>query len=201
MPPGKTATAGHTTCAFRADTICQLGGVREPTADHFALLGVTSHMHKRSHRFVTDLFAPEGGRVVRPDDMADATDGSPHLYVSTEYNDPVNLAFWPPIVVQRGQELRYTCHIENGVVSPVRMGCEEEAGRTPGRTAAENILAGRGAFGGAARWCRSDAECAGFGTGRCVPANLVLGELADDEMCILPGLYYPCPGDAASCLE
>ena len=32
-------------------------------------------------------------------------------------------------------------------------------------------------------------------TGRCVPANLVFGELADDDMCILPGLFYDCPAE------
>jgi hypothetical protein len=34
-----------------------------------------------------------------------------------------------------------------------------------------------------------------------VPANLVFGYLAEDEMCILPGLYYPCAGDASTCLD
>jgi Tol biopolymer transport system component len=58
------------------------------------------------------------------------------------------------------------------------MGCEESAGVAPGRPLE------------AARRCQSDADCTGFGTGRCVPANLVFGFTSDDEMCIMPGVYY-----------
>lgn len=159
-------------------------------------------MHKRSLKFVTDLHDPDGARISRgTEDMTDPADGSQHLYVSTDYDDPVNLTFWPPTVVSQGQQLSYTCFHDNGVNTPVRLGCEETPGTPPGRSILEQVLAGGDAFGGAARWCRSDTDCAGFGTGRCVPANLVFGELADDDMCILPGLYYPCAGDAASCLE
>jgi hypothetical protein len=71
----------------------------------------------------------------------------------------------------------------------------------PGDSILEQFLTGEPIFDGAARVCRGDADCEGFGTGRCVPANLVFGYLAEDDMCILPGLYYRCPGDAASCLE
>ena len=91
----------------------------------------------------------------------------------------------------------YTCTNDNGVTRPVRLGCEETPGVAPGRSIAEL----GGALGGAARPCKTDADCSGFGTGRCVPANLVFGYLADDDMCIMPGLYYDCPGDAASCTE
>jgi hypothetical protein len=101
--------------------------------------------------------------------------------------------------VQQGQRLDYTCFHDNGVKTPVKLGCEETAGVTPGRSIVDQIVTGRNTFGGAAKWCASDADCVGFGTGRCVPANLVFGDRADDDMCILPGLYYPCPSDAASC--
>ena len=38
-------------------------------------------------------------------------------------------------------------------------------------------------------------NCAGFGTGRCVDANLVFGPLSDDDMCIVPAaIYDPTPG-------
>jgi hypothetical protein len=119
--------------------------------------------------------------------------------VSTEWSDAVNLGFWPPIIVQQGEQLTYTCFHDNGINTPVKLGCEETAGVPPGKSIVEQVLAGGDAFHGAARWCASDADCAGYGTGRCVPANLVFGELADDDMCILPGLYYRCDGDAASC--
>ncbi len=93
--------------------------------------------------------------------------------------------------------LTYTCVHDNGVKRPVRLGCEEVAGTIPGKSILD--LAGR--RDGAARVCHSDADCVGHGTGRCVPANLVFGYLAEDEMCILPGLYYPCPGDAPTCTD
>ena len=195
VPPGtENSDATYLSCNFIDDTICDLAGEPHPTADRFALLGVTSHMHKRSGKFLTDLAALDGTRIERPGDMTDADDGTRHLYVSTEYNDPVNLAFWPPIIVENGQKLTYTCFHENGVSSPVRLGCEEEAGVTPGKSIIEVVAdGGSDIYGGAAKWCRTDADCEGVGTGRCVPANLVFGELADDDMCILPGLFYDCP--------
>jgi len=202
VPPGEKAPAAAQACAFAESPICDAAGEPRPAATHFALLGVTSHMHKRSLKFVSDLHDSAGNRLSRgAEDMADPADGSRHLYVSTEYSDPVNLTFWPPIIVTAGQQLQYTCSLDNGVDTPVKLGCEEEPGQTPGRSIVEQVIAGGDQFAGAARWCESDADCAGFGTERCVPANLVFGFRADDDMCILPGLFYPCPGDAASCLE
>jgi hypothetical protein len=75
----------------------------------------------------------------------------------------------------------------------VRLGCEETPGVPPGKSILDSFAGGGDPYEGASKWCRTDADCAGFGTGRCVPANLVFGELADDDMCILPGLFYECP--------
>ena len=196
VPPGtENSAATYLSCNFVDDAFCDAAGEPSPTADRFALLGVTSHMHKRSGKFTADLAAPDGTRIERPDDMVDHDDGSAHLYVSTDYDDPVNRTFWPPIVVEKGQRLTYRCFHENGVHSPVRLGCEETAGVAPGKSILEMFAEGGNPFRGAARWCRTDADCEGVGTGRCVPANLVFGELADDDMCILPGLFYDCPAD------
>jgi hypothetical protein len=201
VPPGTAATATADSCAFAGSPLCTLAGEPAPRAERFALLGVTSHMHKRSLKFVSDVFDPAGNRVSRgAEDMTDPADASRHLYVSTEYSDPVNLTFWPPIVVERGQRVAYSCFHDNGVNTPVKLGCEETAGVAPGRSILEQTIAGGRVFGGAARWCASDADCVGFGTGRCVPANLVFGDLADDDMCILPGLYYECPDGDAPCV-
>jgi hypothetical protein len=198
VPPGqRNALATAVTCAFTDDVFCDLSGEPSPQADAFALLGFTSHMHKRSTKFVADL-TQAGQRYSRgADDMTDPDDGSKHLYVSTDYSDPVNLTFWPPVVVERGDQLDYTCRHDNGLTRPVRLGCEETAGVPPGKS----ILDLLGAQNGASHYCHTDADCAGFGTGRCVPANLVFGDLADDDMCILPGLYYRCPGDASTCTD
>jgi hypothetical protein len=201
VPPATRSTAATWyACAFSTpNAICDLSGepVPDPSQTHFALLGITSHMHKRAVKFTSDLYQG-GARLSRgADDMTDRDDGSKHLYVSTDYTDPVNLTFWPPIVVEQGDELRYTCTNDNGVTRPVRLGCEEMPGVVPGKSIVELL----GGTGGASRFCKSDADCAGFGTGRCVPANLVFGFLAEDDMCIEPGLYYDCPGDAASCTD
>lgn len=199
VPPGtENEDATYLSCRFRGDALCDAAGEPGPDASRFALLGMVSHMHKRSHKFVADLASEDGTRIARADDMTDADDGTKHLYVSREYNDPVNRAFWPPIIVGLGQRLTYTCRHENGVRSPVRLGCEETPGVPPGKSILESFAAGGDPYAGASRWCRTDADCAGFGTGRCVPANLVFGDLADDDMCILPGLFYDCP-DTGPC--
>jgi hypothetical protein len=195
VPPGtESHAATYLSCAFRDDAICGAAGEPHPTVDRYAFLGMVSHMHKRSQKFVADLSTSDGTRVLRSDDMTDTDDGTSHLYVSTDYDDPINRAFWPPIVIEKGQTLDYTCYHENGVHSPVRLGCEETPGVPPGKSILEEFGGGSAdIYGGASKWCRTDADCAGVGTGRCVPANLVFGELADDDMCILPGLFYDCP--------
>lgn len=203
VPPGtENSDAEYLSCMFWADPVtgkfdplCEIAGEPLPSADRFAFLGMVSHMHKRSEKFIADLAAADGTRITRPDDMVDADDGSSHLYVSTDYDDPINRAFWPPIIIEKGQKLTYTCFHQNGVRSPVRLGCEEEAGVPPGKSILEAFGDGENPYKGASKWCRTDADCAGFGTGRCVPANLVFGDLADDDMCILPGLFYDCPAE------
>lgn len=204
VPPGTANTdATAISCAFTEDPFCELNGEPGPATDYFALMGLTSHMHKRSSKFVTNLFDTEGAKILRGEgnDMTDPTTGTTEMYVSTDYSDPVNMTIWPPIVVQAGQQLRYTCSMDNGVEEPVRLGCEEEPGVAPGRSILEQVLSGQPAFGGVSRFCSTDADCEGFGTGRCVPANLVFGELAEDDMCILPGLYYRCGDTPESCFQ
>jgi hypothetical protein len=202
VPPGTTARATAPSCAFAESGLCQFAGEPLPAGDRFALLGLTSHMHKRSLKFVTDHVRADGTRIPHgADEMIDPDDQTRHLYVSTEYADPVNVGYWPPIMVERGEHFDYSCFHDNGVQTPVKLGCEETAGVAPGRSIIEQIGRGGNPFAGAAKWCASDADCAGYGTQRCVPANLVFGDLADDDMCILPGLYYRCPADAVTCLE
>jgi hypothetical protein len=98
--------------------------------------------------------------------------------------------------VEPGQSLTYRCTHDNGVTTAEKMGCEEEAGVRPGVPALLAFTSGRGFFGGAAKRCTSDADCAGFGTGKCVQANLVFGATSDDDMCIMPGAYYDVNEDA-----
>src|SRR5262249_24859923 len=83
VPPGtETHDASSRSCAFRDDPLCQLAGEPGPTTDRWAFLGMVSHMHKRSMKFVADLAGADGQRIARPDDMTDRDDGTSHLYVN-----------------------------------------------------------------------------------------------------------------------
>jgi hypothetical protein len=82
------------------------------------------------------------------------------------------------------------------------MGCEEAAGVTPGTKWRDAIDAGY-EFGNARPCGEAGVNCQGFGTGRCVPSNLVFGPLSDDDMCVLVlQTYDPKPGvpEAEACL-
>jgi Tol biopolymer transport system component len=142
-----------------------------------ALVGLTSHMHKRGALFTIDHVG-EGGVDKNPVDGPIDSHGERHLYVNTDYVDPANLSFDPPLILEPGEKLVYTCHHDNGVTRQVKMGCEEQAGVVPGLPLSP------------ARACHADSDCSGFGTGKCVPANLVFGPTSDDDMCIMPGVYY-----------
>ena len=121
--------------------------------------------------------------------------GDMALQIQSAHNLSIQGSIFPaPVTIDDSVDLIFH---DNGVTRPVRLGCEEEPGVPPGKSVLEVL----GALDGASRYCETDADCADFGTERCVPANLVFGYLAEDDMCILPGLYYRCPGDAASCFE
>src|SRR5439155_12201968 len=92
---------------------------------------------------------------------------------------------------------RYSCtHANGSAYEPVKMGCEPQPGVVPGISWAEGEALDVSPLETHARPCGLDGvNCAGYGTGRCVEANLVFGPLSDDDMCILPGaLYDPLPG-------
>ena len=142
-----------------------------------ALPGITSHMHKRGTQFTIDHYADDGSSK-NPAKGPMVPEGDRHLYVSLDYADPENIGFNTPLIIEPGERLVYTCSYDNGVDRPVRMGCEEEAGEAPGTPLQP------------AQACSENADCAGFGTEKCVPANIVFGFTSDDEMCIMPGVYY-----------
>ena len=146
-------------------------------SSRIALLGLTSHMHKRGTLFTIDHFADDGTNL-NPVDGPKDPDGNTHLYVNQDYVDPADLGFDPPLILEPGDRLVYTCHHDNGVNRSIKLGCEETPGVAPGVPL------------GAAQACSVDDDCLGFGTEKCVPANLVFGFTSNDEMCIMPGLYY-----------
>jgi hypothetical protein len=193
VAPGQVSWVRGHACAFAS---CD---ETPPAASHFVVLGFASHSHWRSRRVVVDLFGADGTPVPPAEPVVDAEDGTTHLYVSADYSHPVIYRPTAPLVVEAGEQLRYGCAYDNGVRRAVKLGCEEERGVVPGLSQLEALAAGRGRFGGRAKSCRTDADCRGAGTGRCVPANLVFGSESDDAMCGLLGDYYPCPGGPPDC--
>jgi hypothetical protein len=200
VAPGTERWVSDHACTF-ADCDATVQAWPAPAASHFVLLGFSSHSHWRARKVVADLFDVDGRKITPEGEaMRDVENGSMHFYVSTDWAHPSGQRLTPPLVVARGQQLRYSCLYDNGVARPVRLGCEEEAGVPPGRSRIDAMHAGRGAAGGTVRGCRTDLDCQGIGTGRCVPANLVWGPTSEDGMCAVAGDQYPCAGGGADCL-
>jgi hypothetical protein len=183
--------ASYLSCAFRDDAICDTAGEPQPKADRYAFLGMVSHMHKRSQKFVADLMTSDGTRIARSDDMIDADDGSAHLYVNRDYDDPINRAFWPPIIVEKGQKLEYTCSRERRPRAGAP-GCET-LGVPPGKSILEAFGGQRDIYGGALVPHRRRLRWRGYRPLRAREPRL--RQLADDDMCILPGLFYDCSAE------
>ena len=166
-----------------------LGGGAFPNGPA-CVVALTSHMHKRGTLFTIEFL--NGNTAV------ECADKGMMCLTATDYTDPPQVQFTPPLLVKVGQGLRYTCTHDNGVNDrPIKMGCEEQPSVIPGVDAATALFSGHGTTCAAKR-CASDADCAGFGTGKCVPANLVFGFTSDDDMCIMPGAWYPANA-AGSC--
>ena len=173
VPPGDMLTTGYQWGPGQPDIGAGfLGGIANPKGPACVTM-LTGHMHRRGVLF----------EAYYSGDPAQAK------YSSTSYNHPNPKNFDPPILVNLGETIDYSCKQDNE--TDPRMGCEEVAGVTPGKSIVENFSSGGiNDFIAPSKLCRSDADCAGFGTGRCVPANLVFGFLSEDDMCILPGYYY-----------
>jgi len=189
VPPGQQKTTGWSWEPGVQDPGAAFGGVSVPKAAA-CVTSVTAHMHKRGKLFTVDFVQ---GRNT-----------STEIFRATDYADPGQRTFNPPLLVSPGEKLSYTCMHDNGVTDAVKMGCEETPGQPPGISAFAALFGGRG-LTGAAKRCASDADCPATDpaypnrqfTGKCVPANLVFGFTSDDDMCILPGSYYDAIAGAA----
>ena len=177
VPPGKVKTESGSWGPGSLDLSAGLGGGDVPKGPA-CVVGVTSHMHKRGTHFTIDETEADGKTVIQ------------RVLNTTTYTDPPQVSFTPPMLLDVGQRLVYTCTHDNGVTTPLKMGCEEKPGVVPGVSALIAYVVLH-TSSGAARRCATDADCAGFGTGKCVPANLVFGFTSDDDMCIMPGGFYP----------
>lgn len=172
------------------------GDVWMPAADACVVL-LTGHMHKRGRFLGVDLLDASGRTQQPANGVPNPFEpGRRHLFGATDYTDPGTLdGFARPLLVRRGEGLRYACWHDNGVTTPVRLGCEEQPGTPPGVAAG---LPG----GGPAKPCTvagaPSAECpatdpaypARTFTGACVPAMLVTGPTPDDEACALVGASF-----------
>ena len=178
VPPGAVRTESGDWGPGTIDFGGVFGGGSVPKGPA-CVIGLTSHMHKRGKLFTIDLM--DNGVPTK------------RLLDNTSYSDPLPVAFpsnvWDGLI-KPGQTLHYTCTHDNGVTTEQKMGCEEQPGVVPGVDVAKALFKLH-ENSGAAKRCATDADCAGFGTGKCVPANLVFGFTSDDDMCIMPGGYYP----------
>ena len=183
VPPGQKTSVHWDWRPKGLDFGGSLGGGAFPKGPA-CVTSLTSHMHKRGTLFTIEFL--DGSTVVGCGPQGTAT-----CLTATDYADPPQIPFDPPLLVNVGQGLRYTCTHANGADGrPIKMGCEEQPGVPPGVSAFTALFSHRG-VSGAAKRCETDADCAGFGTGKCVPANLVFGFTSDDDMCIMPGAWYP----------
>ncbi len=160
------------------------------------LFSLTSHMHKRGIQFVVDKV---GG-----------ADNGTEIYRSgTEPNgwdDPLNKIYTPPLFLKKGEGLEYTCTHDNGADAdhPVRLGCEGTSKDIFNTTyscetdadCVDINVCKDGRCGNSTKGCSSDGDCGPAGTGRCIPQTLRFGFTGDDDMCIMPGLYYEATPNA-----
>jgi hypothetical protein len=172
------------------------GGIN-PAGD-VCILSLTPHMHKRGAEFTIE-YVQDGAAPKR---LLTTTDYLHPGFVPLPYLGTSTPGLLRAYTAGNGYpHIRYRCRHGNGADGKeLKMGCEERAGEVPGRSASEARPANPQFLGNDdhARPCGLEgANCAGFGTGRCVPANLVFGPLSDDEMCILVAMVFdPKPGVA-----
>lgn len=193
VPPGEVRGVTATWQADGGAEPSAEGGFR-PDRDVCVLL-LTTHTHKRGTSFTiayeedgkepVTLLAPRAYDYLHPSVVIlpfDATFPQGNLLraYTAENGHP---------------RLRYTCTHANGVGGlPMKLGCEPAPGVTPGTRWKDALAAGE-VFGNARPCGEASVNCQGFGTGKCVEANLVFGPLSDDEMCIIPAqIYDPIPG-------
>ncbi len=66
-----------------------------------ALIGLTSHMHRRGTLFTIDYVGDDGSDKNPADEPVDP-EGNRHLYVNTDYADPGQLSFDPALILEPG---------------------------------------------------------------------------------------------------
>ena len=182
VPPGMIASTNQTWFA----------------PDDLYLFSLTSHMHKRGIQFVVDKVggADNGTEIYRSGSEPNGWD------------DPLNKVYNPPLFMKKGEGLNYTCTHDNGADAehPVRMGCEGTSKdifsttyscKTDADCIDVNVCKD-GRCGNSTKGCATSADCGPAGTGLCVPQTLRFGFTGDDDMCIMPGLFYRATPNAVT---
>jgi hypothetical protein len=189
VPPGQHADVGAEWDPGRPSFGQFFGGAANPTGPACVTM-VISHMHRRGTLFTVGF--------------RDGSGPAEEIYSNTRYSEPPARNFDPPMLVKPGQALTYRCTHDNA--TDPRLGCEEQPGVVPGKSAIQSFP---DFGGGAAKLCHTTGpdpdECPATDpafpghtfTGNCVEANLVFGFTSEDEMCILPGYYYDADPAAA----
>jgi hypothetical protein len=143
------------------------------------------HAHKYMVNGVVDVVPANRPRLESSNsDCGGSKNGlAPHLLTTWYWDESYPCEYWRDpdrgVVTRKGEALRWTCTVNNGVT------CNPN----PAVDASGDPI--DGSYENAAR-CKT-------GTGRCVPANIVFANVAEDEMCLLYGLYSPLerPVDAS----
>jgi hypothetical protein len=143
------------------------------------LFDVTGKTHRRGRFFAVELRDATDQPRAPLDSLHNPYDGNrPTLFGAPDFTDPGSQRFPAGAFIAATESLRYGCWHDNGTILPVRLGCDDAPGATPGSVDAPA------------------AECTPGCS--CVPANLVAGPAPNDEICALAGYYYDAaPG--ASC--
>jgi hypothetical protein len=189
VPPGEVRQVGWNWGPGLPSFGANLGGSANPTGPACVTM-LIGHMHRRGTLFTADL--------------VDAAGHGTELYRNERYSDPPALPLDPPLLVSVGESISYQCTHDNA--TDPKLGCEEQPGVVPGRSIMETLP---NFLGEAAKSCSAAGpdpeECPPSDprypdrtfTGNCVQANLVFGFTSEDDMCILPGYFYPAALDAA----
>lgn len=201
VAPGTVGSTEASTAAFNAARFGDppLRDEWRPSADA-CLVSLTGRMHRRGRFLGVDLLDATGGPANPPGGATNPFEPARrHLFGVSDYTDPGLLNFARPQLVRAGEAVHYGCWTDNGLTTPLRLGCEETSGAPPGTPLA--------AGGAPAKPCRvgganplecpaSDPNYPGRAfTGACVVANAVAGVASDDEACALTGTYFEAAPD------
>lgn len=151
-----------------------LSSYRNNTGQDQCYYSLSSHMHRRGTGFKIWTSRPSSWN-----------DTNNLVYFNTDWDHPAVLEPSPRLLLPAGGKLWFQCQWDNGVLNDVTRRCRPTVG-------------GRCEFGNQAV-CFSSDDCGPGTTGLCENCELNFGFLAEDEMCFMPGSYYPAQAGPDPC--